>query len=94
MHPEASVIDFVFSDGEGDYDNFGGEDYHSPVGAENGDPVDDVDHVGERERQLEAEQGHLDAQFAERAGAGAGVNSCPAAGSTRRSRRISRRRRW
>ena len=68
VHPEASVIDFVFSDGEGDYDNFGGKDYHSPVGAENGDPVDDVDHVGERERQLEAEQGHLDAQFAERAG--------------------------
>ena len=68
VHPEARILDFVFSDGEGDYDNFGGKDYHSPVGAENGDPVDHVDHVGERERQLEAEQGHLDAPFAERAG--------------------------
>ena len=66
--PEANVLDFVFSDGEGEYDNSGGKDYHSPVGGDDGsDPVE-IDHVGEREKQLEAEQGHLDAEFAERAG--------------------------
>ena len=67
VHPEASVLDFVFSDGEGEYDNFGGKDYHSPVGTEHGDPAPEIDHVGEREAQLEAEFGHLDAQFAEKA---------------------------
>ena len=66
--PEANVLDFVFSDGEGEYDNFAGKDYHSPVAGDDGSPPVEVDHVAEREAQLEAEQGHLDAQFAERAG--------------------------
>ena len=52
----------------GEYDNAGGRDYHSPVGGDDGSPPADIDHAGEREAQLEAEFGHLDAQLAERAG--------------------------
>ena len=66
--PEANVLDFVFSDGEGEYDNAGGKDYHSPVGGDDGSPPADVDHAGEREAQLEQEFGHLDVTLAERAG--------------------------
>ena len=47
--PEANTLDFVFSDGEGEYDNSGGKDYHSPVSGEDGSPPAEVDHVGERE---------------------------------------------
>jgi starch synthase len=66
--PEANVLDFVFSDGEGEYDNAGGKDYHSPVAGDDGSAPLEIDHVAQREAELEAEQGHLDAQFAERAG--------------------------
>ena len=62
------MLDFVFSDGEGEYDNSGGKDYHSPVGADDGSPPVEIDHVKERELALEREFGHLDAQFAEKAG--------------------------
>ena len=66
--PEANTLDFVFSDGEGEYDNSGGKDYHSPVSGEDGSPPAEVDHVGEREAALERESGHLDVALAERAG--------------------------
>ena len=52
-------MDFVFSDGDGKYDNGGGKDYHSPVAAEDGSTTE-IDHVAEREAALEAQYGAHD----------------------------------
>ena len=68
IHPEAKVLDFVFSNGEGQYDNAGGRDYHAPVGLEDGTLPPEEDHVAKREALLEEEQGPLDATAAHRAG--------------------------
>ncbi len=68
IHPEAKVLDFVFSNGEGTYDNAGGRDYHAPVGLEDGTLPPEEDHVAKREAILEEEQGPLDATAAHRAG--------------------------
>ncbi|ACO69343.1 glycosyltransferase family 5 protein [Micromonas commoda] len=68
IHPEAKVLDFVFSNGEGQYDNAGGRDYHAPVGLEDGTLPPEEDHVAKREELLEEEQGPLDATAAHRAG--------------------------
>jgi starch synthase len=60
-------LDFVFSDGDGKYDNGGGKDYHSPVAAEDGSTTE-IDHVAEREAALEAQYGAHDEAGAVRAG--------------------------
>ena len=64
IHPEAKVLDFVFSNGEGTYDNAGGRDYHAPVGLEDGTLPPEEDHVAKREAILEEERGPLDATAA------------------------------
>ena len=68
IHPDARVLDFVFSNGEGQYDNAGGRDYHAAVGADDGTLPPEEDNVGKREELLEQEQGPLDATAAHRAG--------------------------
>ena len=76
IHPEAKVLDFVFSNGEGTYDNAGGRDYHAPGGLEDGTLPPEEDHVAKREAILEEEQGPLDATRG--SGVGSNVaNCCP-----------------
>jgi len=60
---ESRVLDFVFSDGEGKYDNAGGSDYHTPCG-----DGETVDPVAERVRQLEEENAEQDEIIAQKAG--------------------------
>jgi hypothetical protein len=60
---ESRVLDFVFSDGEGMYDNAGGSDYHAPCGDN-----ETVDPVAERVRQLEEENAENDEIIAQKAG--------------------------
>ena len=67
VHPEAKILDFVFSDGDGKYDNGGGKDYHSPVASSDGS-AQEVDMVAEREAALEAQYGQHDEAAAVRAG--------------------------
>ena len=92
--PEANTLDFVFSDGEGEYDNSGGKDYHSPVSGEDGSPPRKSTTSASARRRSSGRAATWTWRSPSAPGAPPSASSSPGRASTRRSRRTRPPPRW